>query len=123
MTYKLHHEKKKNYVYFQSSGIRSTDTIVSIMNDIREMCEKHECSKVLIDVSRMTGKINTIEAYEIGSKKIPVISNVVWYKIAAIDLEENKERFRFFETVIRNTGVNLRFFTDHNEAHTWLLEE
>ena len=43
-------------------------------------------------------------------------------KAVIVDLPEYETGFRFFESVARNRGFNLRIFGDPAEAEAWLLE-
>jgi len=85
-----------------------------------DACDAHGCKKLLIDVQRMTGALSAFDAFDLGTKDLGKLRRGRQLKAAIVDLEENRHRFTFLETVLHNRGMNVRFFSGTAEAERWL---
>ena len=78
-------------------------------------------SKALLDCRNMTGEIQIFSSFtvaEYGVKMAGIIS-----KTALIGREDQMLHSNFVENVAINRGVNLKIFTDADEAIDWLKEQ
>lgn len=123
MSYELSIEKKPDFLHVHVTGIRTREAVAAMAKDIIDACVQHQTSKVLVDVRELTGRLSTLNAYEVPSVEFPKLKRPGLLKKAVIvDVEEFKDSFRFFETVARNRGFNLRIFGDIDKAIKWLRE-
>jgi hypothetical protein len=122
MPYELNIKNESDYLYVEVTGNRTLDTIIDMAKDILQACDKQGYGKTLIDVRGMTGKLKTIDAYELGTKDLQKFRRTGQLKASIIDVDENRERFLFLESVCINVGYYLRIFSDTDEAIRWLCE-
>ncbi len=121
MSYELSYKNEPDYLHIQATGIRNVENFVAISIDLLTMANKHGYSKILLDMRGTTGGLGTFDAYELGTKDLTKLWRTIGQpKVSIIDLEANRKRFEFMETVAVNQGVNLRMFTDVGEAMEWL---
>jgi len=73
---------------------------------------------ILIDVRELTGpRPDGMELYDLG---VLASRDIIGMPIAFVGSEAFVDPRRFGEAVARNRGLNLRVFTDMNEALVWL---
>ena len=123
MSYELNIRKKPDFLHVRVTGVRTRAAVVAMAKDILGACVQHQPPKVLVDVRELKGRGGTLDAYEVPSVEFPKLKRPGLLKKAVIvDVEEFKDSFRFFETVARNRGFNLRIFGDMHRAIEWLRE-
>jgi len=123
MSYKVYFKFEPDYLYVQASGIRSIENIISLAQDYINASEEKGYKRVLVDVRDMTGELQTVDSYDLGKEAPDKLGGVhPWLKGAIVDLEKNRERYHFLETVLVNRGFHIRFFSNLDEAKRWLLE-
>ncbi len=120
MSYELRFKHNPDYLSIHASGIRTLENIIGITLDYIAERDKHGYRKVLLDVREMTGKLSTIDAYNLGTEELEKFRRTGEVKVSIIDLEDNRERFQFMENVATNMGLNLRIFSDVDKALKWL---
>lgn len=81
----------------------------------REMAA-HKCSRLLIDVRDVKGRMSIWETFSLVSGHPPMQG----VRAAILDRLENREWYEFYETVSVNRGYHNRVFTDFDEAVAWL---
>ena len=121
MSYELSFRHEPNYLYVKAKGIRTVENIIAMSKDILAVRDKHGYNKLLLDVRQMTGGLSTADAYQLGTKDFQEHRRPGQLKASIVDLEDNCERFQFMENVAVNMGLNLRIFSDVDEAMTWLV--
>ena len=119
MPYELSIKKEAEILYFYTTGKITMETASSMLKEIIDESAKHQFKKILVDITDMTGSLQTLEQYEFP-KLIP--EEFKRMKIAMIDKEEDKNIWQFFETSVRNRGYNILTFTDTDDAKKWLLQ-
>jgi len=82
---------------------------------LREM-EAHQCSRLLVDIRGIEGRLSILDTFSIVSN----YSSSQGMRTAIIDLPENRSWFEFYETVCTNRGYHHKVFTDPEEAVRWL---
>ena len=120
MSYKIDMKNEPDYLYVEATGTRSIETIAAIIQDYVEACDKHGYKKVLLDAQRLTGKLSITNIYQMAKEQAKKYKEHSRLKVAVVDLEENRDRFRFFETVLVNIGFEVRFFSEVAAAQQWL---
>ena len=73
---------------------------------------------ILMDVCAIKRRYGYAGAYERVRSHPPEFYRKI--KVAIVDLPENSDYRNFHETTARNAGINLKWFTDIDNARTWL---
>ena len=124
MDYKLEIVEKTDFVVAVLGGVRSPETLLAAASKTTDFCREKGYSRLLIDLRNMSGGLDTLETFEVAGHAIPEQTNARdLVRSAILDLSENLDRIRFFETVAVNRGFNVKTFDDENQAIEWLLKE
>lgn len=99
------------------TGAETQNTFRKMTTDIDNVIIKSSVKNVLIDCRELKGRIGITDTYERVRSYTPPIYKV---KIALIDLHENSEYQNFHETTAINAGMRFKWFTDADDARTWL---
>jgi hypothetical protein len=86
--------------------------------EIEKACRQHECRKVLVEATIESRNLDTIAVFDAGI----TVSELSPRPIIAFCFRgrEPDELTEFFETVAKNRGVNVEFFSDCDSAEKWL---
>ena len=89
--------------------------------EIEKACRQHACNKVLVEATVEARNVDTIDVFEAGT----TVADLSPRPILAFCFHgrEPDELTEFFETVARNRGVNVEFFTDCDSAKRWLASQ
>lgn len=117
--YSLEKKYEKDFLHVHVTGERVREVLIDIAKDIVAALKKRQYTKVLIDVTQLRGHLNTIDTYDLGTRDFPTLKQNKPMKIAICD-NHISENLRFFETVSRNIGLNIRVFTIDDDAIQWL---
>ena len=112
--------QEEAYIRFDYTGEFSIVMGKQCIDAMVEACSQTQISKALLDCRNMTGEINIFSSFmvaEYGVKMIGIIS-----KTALVAREDQMLSDNFVENVAVNRGVNLKLFTDADEAIDWLKE-
>jgi hypothetical protein len=120
MSYELAIRHETDYMYVKATGIRTVEDLLAIAKDCKAACDEHGYKKLLINVQGMTGRLSTVESFTLGREEMGKLEGRGLYTTAIVDLEENRDRFKFLEDVLRNSGFNFRFFSNEADARMWL---
>jgi hypothetical protein len=122
MEFEYEVQAREGYVEATLTGVRTPTTLIAAAEQVTEVCKELKILKVLVDVRRMTGSLDTLETFEVAGHQIPQRPMTRQLARSAIlDLPVNMERMHFFETVAVNRGFNVRVFDDETAAVEWLL--
>jgi hypothetical protein len=91
----------------------------AIAQEVTRIEEELKPRLLLIDSRKAVGRADFSTTFE-QIKKYHTQYKYSAPKIAVLELEENEGFFSFHETAARNAGLNIRFFTDTEEAFEWL---
>jgi hypothetical protein len=83
----------------------------------RELSDRHQLRRVLVDLTGVTGVPPDIDRFELGERLAQVFGST--HTLAIIGREESVNRLA--EAVAQNRGAALRVFFTEREALTWLL--
>lgn len=111
----------KDYLEITISGEFTKDIPEKVNPEfIMKECKKREINKVLMNGFYVTGNISTLERFNIAKVYAKSFSgsNIKFSMVANTEIINPNS---FFETVASNRGVNVRVFTDLDEARKWLL--
>ena len=112
--------QEEAYIRFDYTGEFSEIMGKQCIDAMVEACSQVQISKALLDCRNMTGEIQMFSSFmvaEYGVKMIGIIS-----KTALVGREDQMLHNNFVENVAVNRGVNLKIFTDADEAIDWLKE-
>ena len=112
--------QKEDYVRFDYTGDFSEVAGKQCIDAMVEACSQLQLSKALLDCRKMTGEIQLLESFMVakyGGKMRGSLS-----KTALVGREDQMLPDNFVENVAVNRGVNLKIFTDVEEAINWLKE-
>lgn len=110
--------KKKDYIYVTVSGIFSPKLSEDSIDEMVAAGKKENCKKVLLDIRPMTGEIGVLDRFESGRYGALTIPRT--FKIAVLGRADQISPDKFFQTVARNRGVNLKVFSEFEETLEWL---
>ena len=112
--------QKDVYVRFEYTGEFSQAAGKQCIDAMVEACRRLQIPKALLDCRKMTGKIQILEGFMVahyGGKMRGFLT-----KTALVGREDQMFPDNFVENVAVNRGVNLKIFTDIEEAIAWLKE-
>lgn len=118
-TFNLKFEEESDFLVVHATGERIRKVLFDCATKIIETAIEQKYTKILVDISQLTGLLNTIDTYNFGTKDLPTLKQATRLKIAIRD-SHISDNLQFFETVCRNIGLNIRVFTDIDEAAHWL---
>jgi hypothetical protein len=117
-------EKRGAVLYARGWGIEGgIDEDKQISLELVRACRQHGCELLLIDDSDVTYTSTTLSLYELAKFYNDSRFQRQLRAIALIANFKYKEDNDFYETAVRNRGVNLRIFYDFERAGTWLAEK
>ena len=112
--------QKEEYVRFDYTGEFSQAAGKKCIDAMVEASSQLQISKALLDCRKMTGEIKILESFMVaqyGGKMRGFLS-----KTALVGREDQMFPDNFVENVAVNRGVNIKIFTDIEEAIAWLKE-
>ena len=107
-----------DYIHFEYSGKFSDENAIIAVNDIVEACTNHQCFKVLLDCRKMTDDINEAEKFQFIQHAQKTRERLI--KTAILGREDQISPDRFYENIAQNFIINLKAFTNFDEAKSWL---
>jgi hypothetical protein len=123
MTYTLDLTEKEGVVHAVLVGVRTPEGLAEATEKATSFCLERSTFEVLVDVRAMTGRLDTLQTYDIAGQRLPYRNDVRLLRAAVLDHPENLDRVRFFETVATNRGVNVKIFDDKTRALAWLRDD
>lgn len=109
-------EAKGEYLFVQYDGVYSKSVLLELIDETHRISKELNCYKLLGDISRMSGKVSTMDRFEFGAHGSHRFQGR--FKIAIVYRAE--EINRFAETVSVNRGLNAKIFSKMDEALEWL---
>jgi hypothetical protein len=117
---KIRFEEIIGYLAVRFTGAGTVEEAWTHFESIAEHCERANKNKLLLDFTEARGEISLADRYFLGERTKIFKRNAS--KVAAVGRPEQLDHRRFGETVAKNRLVNLRVFTNVEDAHAWLLE-
>jgi len=112
-------KKNKDYLELIFKGIFDLQYLKDIVDAIKDAQEKYNATKILVDVSGLSGELVELDRFRAGEYAADVLSRNVRFAMLADDVRINK----FFENVATNRGLNVIVVSDRQSALDWLLKE
>ncbi len=124
MFYDLELTKKDNSLYVCASGVRTSESLLQLAEEIIEICRQQSTDEIFADIRQLKGRISIFDSYQIIFREFPRLKKIRDIKrLAILDDEGNSERLRFIENVARRAGYNLSGFTNYDDAIIWFTAE
>lgn len=112
--------RTRDFIKSTSKGVldlaSSKQALVDIISEIKQPGEY----EVLVDTREAESGLSVADIFELGitlANQFPLRRS----KIGLLTPMSEADNAIFFETVARNRGVNIRAFTDFEQAITWLV--
>ena len=121
MSYTITTEIKQGYVKLAASGEQTLEGNKELVFRVLEACTENNVTKVLVDIRGLVGQPGVVSDYELAGIAAQEALGLL-QKVALLYRQESHEYTTFFETAVRNRGINLLAFPDEGEAIQWLRE-
>ena len=121
MEYNVDYDQENDYLIASYEGVLNFETMKEYVREIVNKAQECNCKRLLNDLRKARiGKdtmtiFSTPEAMEIEG------IDQSWQRAVVVD-EQNKQDFRFYETVAVNRGHRIKLFTEFDDAIIWLKE-
>lgn len=103
------------------TGQRSIKNAQEMAQDIFKILDEHRPDKVLVDSTKVSGRLEIAEIYFHVQQYPSPIERYHPKKVAVLDKPENKSLASFYEVAAANVFLPMKFFTNKNEALKWLV--
>jgi hypothetical protein len=112
--------EKEGYLHFEFAAEFSIPAAKRAVDEMVNTCMKRNCTRVLFDCRRMTGPLSTMDRFDVAQYGSEKIERSI--RIAMLGREDQVLPDKFFENVAVNRGMDLKLFTDIDEAVGWLKQ-
>lgn len=114
-----------HFITLIASGAYSLERAIHLCKLSIDTCLLYNKTKILVDITKVTGNVPFFDRFQYAEalaqyKSIHALTEVS--KIALFGNEPLIDKNRFGETVAVNRGVNIKVFTELNDALAWLDE-
>jgi hypothetical protein len=109
-----------SFLLVEFFGKFSVEAGKQCVDRMAEACVKHGRPKVLLDCRRMTGVMSVLHRFQVaeyGATKASQLGRLALLNRKDVVLPDN-----FVENVAVNRGMNMKIFTDFDEAVLWLSQ-
>ncbi len=119
-------EIKPGYLLLTCEGVFESSLIDQFTDQVIDACKKHKPSNFLIDYCKAEGEMSTMDRYNlslVAAKKYlneKLAGKIPSCRFAFVGNHPLVDPKRFGETVAVNRGLNVKVFTEKNEALAWL---
>ena len=113
-------EREGDWLVVSAGGPMRVQWLLDVVDQIAAAIRATPASALLIDIRAMAGGLDDLGRYRLA---MAAVSAEIAGPIAFLGRTELLDPRRFGEMVARNRGVNVRVFTDENEARAWLREQ
>lgn len=121
MSYKIEVNNDSGYIHVLHYGESDVEEFIRVGQDALSFVTEHRIFRVLADVSGITNKASITDLFTSTTHHAETAQ--VRPKTAIFGKPEQREELYFLETVGVNRGMNLKIFTDSDDALKWLLKE
>jgi|WetSurMetagenome_2_1015567.scaffolds.fasta_scaffold158484_2 hypothetical protein len=113
-------EERPHYLYVQTSGIRSRDTVKAITAQVFTCALEKHFSKILIDVRELNGLFGVKDIYFLVTDLLRDLRGKGVDQVAIIDVRRSMYTGWVLEPVAQSRGFNFRVFAEYDSAVKWL---
>lgn len=122
MEWNIEYQKEHGIVYIRLTGIGSDEVLQPAADECVAILNEHDSNKLLVDERDFTYNTSISNIYD-SAEGMKGISRTNKMAIVYSESPSNKSDYRFFETVSRNRGYNVRVFEDQQKAMAWLIND
>jgi hypothetical protein len=120
MTVQFQIEETPDYLVARFKGASTTEEAGRQFELLAEKCKSTNKNKLLLDFTDVPADISIVDGYDLGKRTLVFAQYKC--KVAAVCKPERHDSQCFLETVAQNRGVELRVFTNAEDAEEWLLK-
>ena len=102
------------------TGQRSIKNAQEMAQDIFKILDEHRPDKVLVDSTKVSGRLEIAEIYFHVQEYPSPIKRHRPKNVAVLDKPENESLASFYEVAAANVFLPMKFFINKNEALIWL---
>jgi hypothetical protein len=111
--------RDERYIHVESWGDVSLDDLVDSMKQLVDLSREKGLKRVFVNATRETSSPSSPEIFQFGKR---VAKHLQYVKLAVVISKSLEEDLRFFESVSRNRGADVRIFDSSTDALKWLLD-
>ncbi|HUN53573.1 MAG TPA: hypothetical protein VMU29_00290 [Smithella sp.] len=116
-TYNLETFVNEDFVKIVITGEVTKDDIYELTNEVSEIVKLNNTKKLLCDIRAVKGRLGYTDTYLYITNLSSVFYNI---NIVFVDIPENAKLQSFLQSVARQTGINVKWCTDPDDAISWL---
>jgi hypothetical protein len=120
MSVQLQIEEAPGYIKARFIGAGATEEVERQFEALAEKCKSSNKNKLLLDFTEVPADISLVDRYDIGKRTLVFAQYKC--KVAAVCKPARHDSQCFLETVAQNRWVDLRVFTNVEDALEWLLK-
>jgi hypothetical protein len=120
MSIQLQIEEKPGYLKARFIDAGEPKEVERQFKSLAEKCKSSKKNKLLLDFTEVPLDIPLVDIYELG--KMTLVFAQYACKVSAVCKPERHDSQCFLETVAQNRWVELRVFTNVDDAIEWLLK-
>jgi hypothetical protein len=120
MSVQLQIEEMSGYLKARFNGASATEESERQFELLAEKCKRTNKNKLLLDFTEVPADVSLVDRYALGKRTL--IFAQYKCKVAAVCKPEQHDSTYFLETVAQNRWVDLRVFTNVEDAEEWLFE-
>ena len=121
MPYEVDFVENGNYVSGTLEGEITEAELKAARVEMNALLTDRNCERLLVDTTATSRMLSFLTDFEFTADHRSELPPRTWH--AVVIRPDQKEHMQFVENVAQNRAVNLRLFTDRNEAIGWLLED
>ena len=121
MCVQLQIEEMPDYIKATFNGATTTKEVGRQFESLAEKCKCTNKNKLLLDFTEVPADISLMDRYDLGKRTLVFAQYKC--KVAAVCKSGQRDSHCFLGTVAQNRWVNLRVFTNVEDALEWLLTE
>jgi len=116
------YREERRFVWARIAGPWKIEELCAASEPVLAECLTRKQDLLLVDLTGLVRQpVSTLDRYRLGASVV-VFSRKL-RKVATVAQAEFVDPRKFGEQVARNRGVNVRVFTDLDEAQRWLFEK
>ena len=109
---------KHDYVLVEFVGEFNVEAAKQTIDRAVQACAEYGQPAVLLDCRKMTGSLSIMDRFQVAVYGQTSIGKIA--RLALVRRPDADPPDRFVETVAVNRGINLKLFTDIEQAIEWL---
>ena len=121
MTYAVYSIADDEYILLEYTGEVTREEHETGRRHAIQKLTEHGWRRLLVDARRIAAQMSVVDDFEFTVDNVAIHPPLV--NIAVVHRSDEAERFRFIEDVAVNRGLNLKVFTDSDEAIDWLIDD